>query len=152
MNDFSFTNTADPEVYYNQNYRNFFLNHRSVYASLATSLVQEGQDEKAVEVVDYIMKTISPEAVPMDITGLDFAQVYFATGNDEKGLALVEGMWKDNYELFNYLIDHELPYMSRERQISIAVLSQIVQILRQYDLNEKALEYQDEIRVLYEKM
>ncbi len=152
MKDFSFTNTADSDVYYNQNYRNFFLNHRSVFASLASSLAQEGKEQKAVEVVDYIMETISPEAVPMDITGLEFAQVYFATGNDEKGLELVNQMWKDNYELFNYLVDHEVPYMSRERQISIAVLSQIVQILRQYDLNDKALEYQDEIRVLYEKM
>jgi len=152
MKDFSFTNTADPDVYYNQNYRNFFLNHRSVFASLATSLLQEGEEERAVEVVDYIMKTVPAESVPLDITGLDFSQVYLATGNEEKGLELINELWTDNYELFNYLADSDITYMGRERQISIAVLSQIVQILRQYDLNDKALEYQEELRVLYEKM
>ncbi len=143
MNKFSYTNTEDPDVYYNENYRNFFLNHRSVYASLAKVLAEDGQDERAVEVIDFIRGKISEEAVPLDITALEFIQVYFLTGNDEKAYALIEDLWDDNLELLDYLIDNDLYYLSREKQISAAILGQTVQILRQYGSNEKALEYQE---------
>ncbi|MFQ3212845.1 MAG: hypothetical protein ACJAT1_000158 [Marivirga sp.] len=152
MQNFSFTNTEDEGVYYNQNYRNFFLNHRSVYAALASTFVQEGEDAKAVEVVDFIMKKVPVNVVPMDMTGLEFSQIYLATGNEEKALELIQLMWNDNYSLFNYLLDHELDYMGRERQISVAILSQLVQILRQYGLNDKALEYQEELRSITNRM
>jgi hypothetical protein len=75
-----------------------------------------------------------------------------ATGNEEKALELIQLMWNDNYSLFNYLLDHELDYMGRERQISVAILSQLVQILRQYGLNDKALEYQEELRSITNRM
>lgn len=154
MKEFSFTNTDDPDVYYNENYRNFFLNHRSAYTTLSKSLLAEGDDARAVEVIDYIRDKISEEAVPLDITALDYIQIYYATGNDDKANELVKKLWDQNVELLEYLVSHEegMGYMSRERQISFAILQQTLQILRQYNKNEEALQYQDELRVLYEKM
>lgn len=154
MKEFSFTNTEDPGVYYNENYRNFFLNHRSAYTTLSKSLLSEGDDARAVEVIDYIREKISEEAVPLDITALDYIQIYYATGFDDKANELVKQLWDQNVELLEYLVSHEegMGYMSRERQISFAILQQTLQILRQYNKNEEALQYQDELRVLYEKM
>ena len=60
--------------------------------------------------------------------------------------------WEQNLEQFRYLVNNDLMYMGRERQISFAILSQIVQVMRQYGMNEQAVEYQDQLRVLYEKM
>ena len=152
MNNFHFTNTADPAVYYNENYRNFFLNHRSVYTALAKSLANEGDEKRAVEVLDFIIEKVPDAVVPYDMTALDYIQIYLLTGNDEKANKVLDELWKQNHELFTYLIDHDLDYMARERQISFAILSQIIQIMRQYNLNEKAVEYQEQLRVLYEKM
>ncbi|MBK6265903.1 DUF2723 domain-containing protein [Marivirga sp. S37H4] len=148
MNEFSFTNTDDPDVYYNENYRNFFLNHRSVYAALGKVLAENGEDEKAVKVVDFIREKISEEAVPHDMTALEFIQIYFMTGNEDKANELISEIWAQNLELFEYLNNNDAPYMSRERQISFAVLSQTIQILRAYNMNEKALEYQEQLRTL----
>ncbi|GAA5041717.1 membrane protein [Marivirga lumbricoides] len=154
MKEFSFTNTDDPDVYYNENYRNFFLNHRSAYTTLSKSLLAEGDDTRAVEVIDYIREKVSEEAVPLDITALDYIQIYYATGHDDKANELVRKLWDQNVELLGYLVSHKegMGYMSRERQISFAILQQTLQILRQYNKNEEALQYQDELRVLYEKM
>ena len=152
MNDFHFTNTEDPDVYYNENYRNFFLNHRSVYTALAKSLVSEGDEKRALEVIDFIIKKVPNEVVPYDMTALDYIQVYLATGNEEKANEIINILWEQNLEQFRYLVNNELMYMGRERQISFAILSQIVQIMRQYGMNEQAVEYQDQLRVLYERM
>ncbi len=143
INQFSFTNTNDPDVYYNENYRNFFLNHRSVYATLAKAFAEDGQDEKAVEVIDFIRGKISEEAVPLDITALEFIQVYFLTGNDDKAYALIEEVYDENLSLLEYLLANDVYYMEREKQISNHMLGQIIQLLRQYGTNEKALEYQE---------
>jgi len=152
MNNFHFTNTTDPDVYYNENYRNFFLNHRSVYTSLAKSLVAEGDEERALEVLDYIIKKVPNEVVPYDMTALDYVQIYLATGSEEKANEVLNTLWEQNLEQFRYLVNNDLMYMGRERQISFAILSQIVQVMRQYGMNEQAVEYQDQLRVLYEKM
>ncbi len=152
MNNFHFTNTTDPDVYYNENYRNFFLNHRSVYTALAKSLVSEGDEKRALEVIEFIREKVPNEVVPYDMTALDYVQVYLATGNDEKANEVINTLWKQNFEQFRYLVNNELMYMGRERQISFAILSQIVQIMRQYGMNEQAVEYQDQLRVLYERM
>ncbi|HET8859943.1 DUF2723 domain-containing protein [Marivirga sp.] len=152
MNEFHFTNTIDPNVYYNENYRNFFLNHRSVYTALSKALLNDGDEKRAIEVLEFILEKIPNEVVPFDMTALDYIQIYLATGNEEKANDIISTLWNQNFELFSYLVDHEMIYMGRERQISIAILSQIIQIMRQYGLNEKALEYQEQLRVVYEKM
>ncbi len=146
INKFSFTNTDDPDVYYNENYRNFFLNHRSVYAALAKVFAENGENARAIEIIDFIRDKISEEAVPLDITSLEFIQVYLMAGQKEKANMLIDEIWSQNLELFEYLNNNDVHYMSRERQISFAMLSQTIQILRAYDMNEKALKLQEELR------
>lgn len=152
MNNFHFTNTEDSDVYYNENYRNFFLNHRSVYTALAKSLVSDGDEKRALEVLEYIIKKVPNDVIPYDMTALDYVQIYLATGHEDKAHEVIEILWEQNYELFRYLANNEVMYMGRERQISFAILSQLVQIMRQYGLNDQAVQYQEQLKVLYDKL
>jgi tetratricopeptide (TPR) repeat protein len=152
MEEFSFTNTDDPDVYYNENYRNFFLNHRAVYAALATSLANEGEYQKAENVVNFILEKVPNEVVPYDMTVLEYIQVLQMIGNEEKANELIATAWEQNVNMFEYLVEHPESYMARERQISFAVLRSIVQVLRQNGENEKALQYQEKLKTLYDRM
>src|SRR5690606_40543638 len=51
LKKFQFRNTDDPKVYYNQDYRNMFLNHRSSLNSVAQYMIFEGDTARAREVL-----------------------------------------------------------------------------------------------------
>ena len=44
----------------------------------------EGDEERALEVLDYIIKKVPNEVVPYDMTALDYVSNYLATGSEEK--------------------------------------------------------------------
>ena len=67
MTKYSFRELNNPDVYYSEDYRNFVLNHRSSFETLAAALIQEGKNEKAKEVLFKSFELMPDEAVPYDI-------------------------------------------------------------------------------------
>jgi pentatricopeptide repeat protein len=68
MNKFVFRELDNPEVYYNEDYRNFVLNHRNTFNALAMGLIREGRMEDARKVLDRSLKVMPDDTVPYDVT------------------------------------------------------------------------------------
>jgi len=113
MNNFFYRELDNPETYYNEDYRKFVLNHRQSFNKLATAFVEEGNQEKAKEVIYKSLELMPHEAIPYDFTSPFTVGVLYEIGDDEKakeiatiaGERAIEKM--DYYERTNSWVPQE---------------------------------------------
>lgn len=151
INNFAYRNLDNPSVYYNENYRNFVLNHRAAFNALAKGFIMEDNYEKAKEVIDFSLKTMPHESIPYDFMSVETLSILLELDEMEQAKQMAEVMWTMNRDMFIWLNENETE-IGRERQISFTVMSQIAQLMRAAGLNEEASKYQNELRSIYERL
>jgi len=130
MKKFQFRNLDNPKVYYNQDYRNFVLNHRSSLNSLVESLIVKGDNEKAREVLLYGLARMPDASVPYDYTNAQTVDMLFEVGEKEKALEIANVMSKRSDELASYYIDKR--ELGRELQVNVVILGELQRVLYKY--------------------
>ncbi|HEX6225028.1 MAG TPA: DUF2723 domain-containing protein [Chryseolinea sp.] len=145
LKKFQFRNTADPKVYYNQDYRNMILNHRSSFNSLAEYLIQEGDTAKAREVLVYSLAKMPDKAIPYDYTNAQTVDLLFEVGEKEKAMEIANIMSTRADQLASYYIDNRS--LGRELQMNVVILGELQRVLYKYGEADQAKKIED----LYEK-
>ena len=84
LKKFQFRNTDDPKVYYNQDYRNMILNHRSSFNALAEFLILEGDTAKAREVLLFSLAKMPDKSVPYDYTNAQTVECFLRLAKKKK--------------------------------------------------------------------
>jgi hypothetical protein len=90
MEEFLWGGIDDPDVYLDENNIRMTIKYRYTYATLSRALSEQGDTEKAVDVLDYCMEHMPHERVPFNFSIIPIIQSYFAAGATEQGLAIVE--------------------------------------------------------------
>lgn len=88
MNDFEFGNAKDPNVYLDETNRRMASNFRNIYARLAEQLINEGEKEKAIEVLDRVMYEMPEHSYPYNFFILNIIEGYYKAGANYKGREL----------------------------------------------------------------
>jgi hypothetical protein len=145
LKKFQFRNTDRPDVYYNYDYRNMILNHRSSFNALAEYLVMEGDTAKAREVIMYSLTKMPDKAVPYDYTNALSIAILFEVGEKEKALEMANLMSTRADELATYYIGKSS--YGRELQLNVVILGELQRVLYRYGESELA----QKIEGLYEK-
>lgn len=123
LTKFQYRNLDNPDVYYNEDYRGFVLNHRSALNTLAEALLEEheaseagtveripaeGQGpsklEKAKRVLDFNVEKMPDAAIPYDLTSTTTMELYFRTGEKAKALEIANTIGPRAEEMAEYLI------------------------------------------------
>ena len=99
MNKFEWGNASDPDVYLDENIRRMFSNFRRLFGNLGIALVEWGDTTKAVEAVNKGLSLVGPEKMPHDFFSIGFAEVLIRTGQQEKGMQLLD-------EIIGYSTDY----------------------------------------------
>lgn len=105
MNTFRFGNIADPRVYADSFIQ---INHnaaqsRNGFARLASALVDQGENEKAIEVLDYAVAQIPFNQIRHSYTlTLPIIEAYYKAGDVEKGDAILQEYANILQEYINY--------------------------------------------------
>ena len=136
MTKFQFRNLDDPKVYYNQDYRNFVLNHRSSFNSLAEFLILQGDKEKAREVLLFAMAKMPDASIPYDYTNAQTVDMLFEVGEKEKAIEISNVMSKRADELATYYIQKR--ELGRELQVNVVILGELQRVLYKYGEAELA--------------
>ncbi len=142
MNKFFWRELDNPEVYYNEDYRNFVLNHRSSFNTLALALINEGDTERAREVLNRSLEVMPDEGVPFDYVSALTVQLLLEVGEEEKALQIAELLSNRADELLTYL-EKENTDLGNERQKNLIILSQLSRTMAEAGMQEKAMEYQN---------
>ena len=77
MNDFAFGNMEKPAFSTKENSRKLASIMRSKFSLLATQLIEEGEQEKATEILDTSYRHFKNEKIPFDYTSIIDVQSYF---------------------------------------------------------------------------
>ena len=140
MNKFQFRGLDDPEVYYNEDYRNFVTNHRSTMNTLAEALIEEGKEDKAKEVLLYSLRKMVNEAIPYDYTSNETMAMLFQLGEVEEALRIAQILGDTSSSLLEYYISNNIQ-IGYELQRNLIILNDLQRTLKEYGEDTLAQQY-----------
>ena len=137
MNKFQFREMDNPNVYYSEDYRNFSLNHRSSFNTLAEAFVAKGDNETAKEVLNRSLEVMPHESLRYDYSNVQTASLLFQIGETEKALDISEKLGDSSTDFLEYYanINNAPP---NEIQKHMTILSLLSRMLKQYEQDELA--------------
>jgi len=112
MENFKWGNMNNPKVYIDENNSRMMMNIRSTFNRLAEALVAEGQNEKAIKVLDRCIELIPHQIVPYNYFSMLMAETYFKAGQTEKGKDIVNTIMTDYKEQLDYFFKLDRPKRS----------------------------------------
>ncbi|UII27799.1 DUF2723 domain-containing protein [Fulvivirga maritima] len=142
MNNFYYRELDNPDVYYNQDYRNFVLNHRTSFNTLAAALINEGKTEKARKALLFSLETMPDEAVPYDYTATRTLALLFEVGEKEKAVEIAKIIGDRAIEMVDYLIAENAD-LGMELQRNLLVLHELQRTLNRTGEGELAQKYEE---------
>lgn len=104
MNKFKYRGLDDSTVYYTNDYAIQVLNHRSNLNSLAEALVDQGDMEKASNVLLFSLNKMPDAAVPYDPSSPDTVSLLFKVGQKQKAVEVAKVVANRANEMASFLI------------------------------------------------
>ena len=144
MSNFHWKGLDDESVYYSEDYRNFCLNHRASFGTLAENLIAEGDLERAKEVLLHGLKVIPHKTIPYDNFNVAMIGSLLTVGANEEAKEIAEIMSKRAQSTLRYCKRQGIT--GRNRQINLYILIQMVRDFRIAGDNETALKFEEIIK------
>ncbi|MBL6446862.1 DUF2723 domain-containing protein [Fulvivirga sp. 29W222] len=142
MNNFNYRELDNPNVYYNQDYRNFVLNHRTSFNTLATALIDKGDKERARKALMFSLEKMPDAAVPYDYTAARTIDLLFDLGEDEKAIEIAQTLGNRAVEMVEYLA-REHKDLGFELQRNLIVLAELQRTLYENGNEDLAKKYEE---------
>ena len=143
MEKFKWGNMNDPKVYIDENNGRMMMNIRSTFNRLAEALVDEGQKEKAVKVLDHCTELIPNKVVPYSYFAMMMSETYFKAGQPAKGIEMIKTImtsYKDKLDYF-YKLDRVMRNsVDEDIQRSLYFMREITLICNRYNQPELSKE------------
>jgi hypothetical protein len=93
MNKFRWGGVDRPGIYLDETVMRMCKSYRmALFGDLASALMQEGKNEKALSVLDKAMQVLPPENVPYDYTLLGIAEMYMTLGEKDRCEQILNGI------------------------------------------------------------
>jgi tetratricopeptide (TPR) repeat protein len=141
MNKFQWGNMYDPSVYLNEDNIRLTVNFRNVFQRLANALIQEGQTDKAIEVLDKAMRVMPEHNVPYNYFSMLIAEAYYNAGAFEKGNEIFERMVdleEQNLRYYFSFRGRRANLVEGNKQESLAIMQRISHLTTINDQDELA--------------
>ena len=91
LKTFRFRNLNNPKVYYDSNIRNMVDNYRNIFAQTAIALIEDGQVEEGVALMDGLQEEIPFTTIPGDFASFMYVSgVYQEAGEYTKALQTLQ--------------------------------------------------------------
>jgi hypothetical protein len=144
MDKFYWRNLNNPNVYLDETCRRLAMNYRNAFGRLASGLILEGQNAKAIKALDYCMEILPEKQLPFDYFTLQIADAYAKAGEPKKATAIWDRMITLCKENIDYSIRSGIKKgegMDSETQQNMYYLQKITQDAtksKQIDTENKA--------------
>ncbi|MDX1629171.1 MAG: DUF2723 domain-containing protein, partial [Fulvivirga sp.] len=142
INNFYYRELDNPNTYYNEDYRNFVLNHRTSFNTLAAALINEGQLGKAKDALIFSLEKMPDESIPYDYTTTRTVALLYRVGESDRGYAIAETLGNRAIEMAEYLISQNKG-VGYELQKNLVILSEMNRTLLRNGEEELAARYKE---------
>ncbi len=151
MNNFYFREMDNPNVYYSEDYRNFALNHRSTFNTLAEMLLQEGDNERAREVMNRCLEVMPDKSIPYDYSNVQTCSLLFQLNEDEKAADIAEKLGTRAEEFLAYYTEYGIA-PANEIQKHLTVLSLLSRMTKNQGIEDLSTQLETAFMKYYEQM
>lgn len=151
VNKFHYRELDNPDAYYNEDYRNFVLNHRSSFNTLAEALIREGKEEKASQALDVSLTRMPDKAVPYDYTAATTVSLLFQLGDPDRAKEIAAVMVQRADEQLQYYLENDIR-ISFEIQKNLLILRNLSMTMDTYGESTLAEEYNATLRKHYDAL
>jgi hypothetical protein len=151
MEKFAFRGMDNPDNYFDDEFRRFTSNHRSVLNSIAIALIEEDDKERAKDVMRLSLERLPGEAIPYDLASGQAVPVLFELEMKEEALDIIDKMSKKSIELLDFYQETGRG-LDREAQISAEMLRYFVPVLKEQGYEEKSTELQQNYERIFGAM
>jgi hypothetical protein len=149
VHKYHWRNLDDPTINYDENYLRFPINARYQFSRLADQLYNEGQKEKAKEVILFCLKVMPDKSIPYDGAIPTFLPLLFKLGEDKTAIQIVDLMSKRAEENVKYFMKEGI---LNEVHMNLGVLQQLMISLKDAGKNEAAKKIEEVFSKYYEEM
>jgi hypothetical protein len=106
MNKFKFGGISKKGIYLDETVTRMCYTHRRLMAQLALELAKEGENGKALKVLQKTEKEIPAYNVPLNyMSGVaDMAQAYAMIGKTKDAIRLLDALWNNSVQYANYYL------------------------------------------------
>ena len=137
MNKFKWGGVDKPGIYLDETALRMCRTMRMfVFERLVAALISEGEQTKALEVLDLAMKVLPPANVPMDYTALSFGKLYYALGQKEKAEAVYDAIATNSMRNINWyfrLNANQLASVMNSLRQDLAVMQEILAVSKEFN-------------------
>jgi len=151
MNHFFFRDLDNPHVYYSEDSRNFVLNHRSTFNTLADDLLSKGDSTRAREALIRCMEVMPDKAIPYDHANVQTASLLFEVGEDEKAIDIAEKLGTNSMEYLEYYQEYGTAPQN-EVQRHMTILSLLSRMLKNNGEEELSARLEASFMQYYDQM
>ncbi len=141
MNTFEWGNMNDPSVYLDEDHRRITVSYRNLFQRLAGALLDEGQDERAIEVLDRAMEVMPEYNIPYNYFTFLIAENYYRAGAYDKANEITSRMVDLHEENLSYYFAFRggrASMVDGKKQESLAMMQRIAHITDDYGQEELA--------------
>jgi hypothetical protein len=134
-NKFRWGGFDDPSVYLDENHQRMAMNIRNNMSRLASSLIDEGKMDKAVDILDMAVTKLPLDKVPHNYFSIFIADGYYKAGRTDKGDEVLRQFGAQSMQEINFF--SSLPPAKRnsvsgELSNSMLLYGEIVKTASQY--------------------
>ncbi len=110
MNKFKYGNMNQEGIYIDETVMRICRTHRMMFKDLAEALINEGQNEKALAVLNYADEVLPGYNISYDSTSAAMASYYYMLGEMEKGDKLMDAVAENSLDYLRYgsLVDRDI--------------------------------------------
>jgi hypothetical protein len=141
MNKFAWGNITDPKVYLDENNLRMLMNVKNNFSRLAIALAEEGQNEKALKVLDKCIALMPNHRVPYNYFNGFIAEAYYKINQVAKGDQVVNTMLGNISQEINYynsLDAEQCATLQEEQHRALASLNNLLRVTTNAKQNEMA--------------
>ncbi len=163
MNKYHYGNLKQPDLYIDETTMRMCYTHRRWFATLITSLVEEGKKDKALKALEKCEKEIPAYNVPHDLnsSSLELAEAYIACDKPEKAQPILEAIEKHSTEYIKWYLSLSNVYFAnsaRDCHQEIYALATVQDLyskiadskaVKKADYGKKAQQMDDDLQRLY---
>jgi len=149
MEKFSYREMNNPDVYYTEDYRNFTLNHRTTFNTLAQHLIRKGDIERAKLVVEKNLEVFPDNTIPFDYTTVQTVSLLYQIGEKEKGKEVAKLIADRAEEFLAYYTKNELS-PGNEVQKNMVVMNEMARVFKREGEDTLATKYETSFMKYYE--
>ncbi len=135
MNKFKFGGIDNPDIYLDETVLRMCYSHRRMFVKLAQQLMREGQNEKALQVLDRSQEVIPPHSVSYDALAsgsIEMAECYLKLGQRDKAVEILQKLADRSIEYLDWYLsfnDKAFQANMRDMQYEFSLLNTITSML-----------------------